>query len=186
MENRIAGKLKNLLVLHQTPYKVLSHSEAFTAQETAQSEHVSGKEFAKTVMLRADGRMVMAVVPAQAVIDEDQARKSLAAATVRVAHKHEFQDLFPDCEAGAMPPFGNLYGVPVFAERALAANKDIVFNAGTHRTALQMAFKDYEALARPRICRLSAPPPKTSRGAERKKMNIPVDTRQQDRHFCEK
>lgn len=156
MENTIvADKLNRILKEKGAHYEVIPHAEAFTAPETAEAEHISGKKVAKVVMLKADGRNVMAVIPANTTLDENKVKKILASSELRLASEHEFQDLFYGCETGAMPPFGHLYGIPLYVDRALAEKDDIVFNGGTHRAAVRMPFQEYQKLAKPRVCELT-------------------------------
>ena len=127
------------------------HPPRYTAQELAQVEHVSGRLIAKSVMVVADGNPVMVVVPGVAKVDLGAVRKALGAEEVRLAVEEEFGRLFPDCEAGAMPPFGNLYGVPVLVDAALAGDPVIFFNAGSHRRTATMTYADYARLVRPAV-----------------------------------
>ena len=148
-------KLKEFLDLHNVKYVTISHSRAFTAQETATSAHIPGKELAKTVMVKMNGKMAMAVLPASSKVDFDILKKATGSATIEIASEKEFKDLFPDCEIGAMPPFGNLYGIEVFAAESLTENKEIAFNAGSHRELVKMAYKDFEKLAKPKVTKFS-------------------------------
>ncbi len=144
-------RLKEFLDTHSIKYVIISHSRAFTAQETAISAHISGKELAKTVVVKIDGKMTMAVLPSSYKVDFDLLRKVTGASKVEIASEKEFKDLFPGCEIGAMPPFGNLYGMEVFVAESLAEDEDIAFNAGSHRELVKMAYKDFERLAKPKI-----------------------------------
>jgi len=129
---------------------------AVTAQEVAASEHVPGKMLAKTVMGLADGKMVMLALPAPYQVDMDKAGTVLGAGEVRLAHEEEFEDTFPDCEVGAMPPFGNLYKVAVYVEEALAEDETIVFRAGTHTDTMSVRYADFERLVEPIIAEFGA------------------------------
>ncbi|QXD14506.1 YbaK/EbsC family protein [Rhodocaloribacter litoris] len=142
-------KLKSYLDANGVKYVTISHSPAFTAQEVAASAHVPGREMAKTVMIKVDGKMAMAVLPATFKVDLEMLRQALGAQNVELATEEEFKDLFPDCELGAMPPFGNLYGMDVFMAATLAEDEEIVFNAGTHTELIRMAFPDYVRLVKP-------------------------------------
>jgi Ala-tRNA(Pro) deacylase len=153
-----AKKLKEFLDSNSIKYVVISHSTAYTAQEIAASSHVRGQELAKTVMVKADGKMAMAVVPASHKIDFSLLSEVARAGNVKLASEAEFRSLFPDCEAGAMPPFGNLYGIPVFVDASLAADEEIAFNAGTHTELVKLSFKDFERLVTPTVAALSAGP----------------------------
>ena len=148
-------KLKEFLDSHNIKYVVISHSRAFTAQETAASAHVPAKELAKTVMVKMNGKMAMTVLPASCKVDFDLLKKDTGAATIEIANEKEFKDLFPDCEIGAMPPFGNLYGMDVFVAESLTEDKEIAFNAGSHRELVKMAYKDFERLVKPKIVKFS-------------------------------
>ena len=142
-------RLKDYLDKHEIEYDCIDHPPTITAEETAQSTHISGKQFAKTVIVNVDGRMAMAVVHAPDYLDLDNLRRSVGAKNVRLATEEEFKDAFPDCELGAMPPFGNLYGMEVFVERDLPTDEKIVFNAGTHSEALAVSYGDFYKLVEP-------------------------------------
>jgi len=148
-------KLKEFLDSHNVKYVTVSHSRAFTAQETATSAHIPGKELAKTVMVKMNGKMAMAVLPASSKVDFDILKKATGSATIEIANEKEFKDLFPDCEIGAMPPFGNLYGMDVFVAESLTEDKEIAFNAGSHRELVKLAYKDFERLVKPKIVKFS-------------------------------
>lgn len=148
-------KLKEFLDRNEVPYTVLSHSPAFTAQEVAAVAHVSGRDFAKTVMIRLDGEMAMAVLPANRKVIIEELREITGCDQVKLANEEEFQALFPECEVGAMPPFGNLYGMEVFVAPALAEEREIAFNAGTHTEVMKLAYADFERLVQPRVMSFS-------------------------------
>ncbi len=148
-------KLKEFLDSHNIKYVVISHSRAFTAQETAASAHIPVKELAKTVMVKMNGKMAMAVLPASSKVDFDLLKKATRAATIEIANEKEFKNLFPDCEIGAMPPFGNLYGMEVFVAKTLTEDKEIAFNAGSHRELVKLAYKDFEQLVKPKVITFS-------------------------------
>lgn len=148
-------RLKEFLDSHNIKYVTISHSRAFTAQETAASAHVPVKELAKTVMVKIDGKMAMAVLPASSKVDFDLLKKVLGSGKVEIASEKEFKDMFPECEIGAMPPFGNLYGMEVFAAQSLTEDKEIAFNAGSHRELVKMAYKDFEKLVKPKVTKFS-------------------------------
>lgn len=156
-----ATKLKQFLEANRIPFKTIEHYEAFTAQETAAAAHVRGRELAKTVMVKVDGSVAMAVLQAHRKLDMEALQDLTGAERVELATEREFKDLFPDCEAGAMPPFGNLYGMPVFVDRALAEDDQIAFNAGTHEELIQMGFGDFERLVHPTIGHLTYRPRQT-------------------------
>ncbi len=149
-------KLREFLDHHNVRYVTIRHSQAFTAQEIAASAHIPGRELAKTVMAKVDGRMVMAVLPASSKLILELLREAAAADRVELATEREFRDLFPECEVGAMPPFGNLYGMDVFVSRSLAEDEEIAFNAGSHTELVRLAFSDFERLVEPKIAALSS------------------------------
>jgi Ala-tRNA(Pro) deacylase len=144
-----ARKLKEFLDSHGVKYVSVRHSPAFTAQEVAESAHVSGRDFAKTIVVNTDSGMAMVVLPANRRIVMSDLREMLQVPYVRLASEREFRDLFPDCELGAMPPFGNLYGLPVYVAGSLTEEEEISFNAGTHTEVITMRYEDFEALAKP-------------------------------------
>lgn len=148
------SKLREFLDSNNVKYMVISHSLAYTAQGVAALAHVSGKKLAKTVIVKIDGILAMAVVPAADHVDLDRLRILTGADTVEVATEREFKDAFPDCETGAMPPFGNLYDMPVYADVSLAENEEITFTAGTHRELVRMNWEDMARLVNPTIDRL--------------------------------
>ncbi len=145
------GKLKEFLDRENVKYVTISHSRAYTAQETAASAHISGKEMAKTVMVKMDGEIAMAVLPASNRVDFDLLKGAAGAREVELATENEFMKLVPDCEVGAMPPFGNLYGMDVYVAKSLAEDDEIAFNACAHTVLIQMSYKDFERLAKPKI-----------------------------------
>jgi Ala-tRNA(Pro) deacylase len=132
-------------------FEVLTHPDAYTMQEVAAALHVSGRQVAKVVMVKADGEAVMLVVPAPFRLNLDKVKAMLGVKKVSLARESEFTALFPDCLPGAMPPFGHLYGLPVYVEEALAEQKDIVFRVGTHRHTIKLAYADYARLAAPTV-----------------------------------
>ena len=148
-------RLKEFLDTNNIKYVIISHSRVFTAQETATSAHISGKELAKTVMVKIDGKMAMAVLPASYKVDFDLLKKTTGSSKVEIASEKEFKDLFPECEVGAMPPFGNLYGMDVFVAKSLAEDEEIAFNAGSHRELVKMAYKDFERLVKPKVMKFT-------------------------------
>jgi Ala-tRNA(Pro) deacylase len=148
-------KLKEFLDRNRLKYVTISHSPAFTAQEIAARAHIPGKELAKTVMVKVDGKMAMAVLPASFQIDFKALQKAADGAAVELASEEEFQGLFPNCEVGAMPPFGNLYDMDVFVESHLAEDEEIAFNAGSHTELVRLAYRDFEAVVQPRVASFS-------------------------------
>lgn len=136
-------------------YTTLKHSLAYTAQEIAAVSHIPGKNLAKTVMIIVKGKLAMAVLPASFKIDFDQLKQILGTDTVRLANEKEFLNLFPDCEIGAMPPFGNLYGLDVYVAQSLSEDEEIAFNSCTHSELIRMKFKDFKKLVKPKIVKFS-------------------------------
>lgn len=148
-------KLREFLDLNGIKYVVITHSLAYTAQEVAASSHISGKELAKTVVIRIDGSLAMAVLPASYQIDFHLLKKCLGAGHIELASEQEFKDRFPDCELGAMPPFGNLYGMSVYVDDSLREDDEIAFDAGSHTELIKLSYADYERLVNPTIFRFS-------------------------------
>jgi Ala-tRNA(Pro) deacylase len=148
--------LTEYLDSHKVLYTVITHSPAYTAQGIAGLTHISGKELAKTVIVKLDEKLVMAVLPANYHVDLAAFKRGSKAKTVALASEEDFKNRFTECETGAMPPFGNLYGVPVFADENLAKDKEIAFNAGTHRELIRMSWEDFNRLAEPMILRFAA------------------------------
>jgi Ala-tRNA(Pro) deacylase len=144
--------VKNYLELQHVPNQHHIHSTAFTAQQLAAAERVPGTMAAKTVVVKADDQFVMAVLPGTAKVDTAALKGALNAREVQLATEREFQDLFPDSDVGAMPPFGNLYDLPVCADESLARDEEIVFNAGTQEDAIRMRYSDFSPLVGPKIC----------------------------------
>jgi Ala-tRNA(Pro) deacylase len=144
-------KLKDYLDKNKIKYVSIRHSTAYTASAVAASAHVKGKNLAKTVIIKLDGKITMAVLPAKFRIDLEQLRLSSLSGSAEVATEHEFTRTFPNCEEGAMPPFGNLYGVPVFVEKSLAEDEEIAFNACTHSELIQLSYKDFARLVKPTV-----------------------------------
>ena len=151
-------KLKEFLDKNHVKYVTIIHSTAYTAQEIAAQAHVRGRELAKTVIVKIDGKMAMAVLPASQRVDFNLLKTASGAAAVELAGESEFKSLFPDCDAGAMPPFGNLYGVPVFVDTALAEDEEIAFNAGTHSELVRLPYRDFERLVQTTVARFSLTP----------------------------
>ena len=151
-----AKKLREFLDSHGVEYVTITHSPAYTAQMIAASAHVPGKELAKTVMVRVDGKMSMAVLPASYRVDFDLLREAAGATEVELAGEEDFRETFPDCELGAMPPFGNLYGMNVFVAERLAEDEVIAFNACSHTELIKMRYSDFERLVKPIVVRFSA------------------------------
>ena len=148
-------RLKAFLDQHHVPYRCLFHPAAYTTQQISQAAHISGKTMVKVVMVKLDGAMAMAVVPAAYRVDLGHLAKAAGATRAKLASEEEFQALFPDVELGAMPPFGNLYGLPVYVSEDLTDKAEIAFNAGTHSEVIQLAYADFARLVQPEVLRYS-------------------------------
>ena len=149
-------KLKEVLDQANISYEVRNHPLAYTAQETAATQHMSGREMAKVVILKIDGSLVMAVVPASKLVCLPMVKTALKCRDVRLATEDEFISRFPECEIGAMPPFGNLFGLPVYVDPALEMDETIFFNAGNHQQTVRLSYKDFKALVKPEVVPLTA------------------------------
>jgi Ala-tRNA(Pro) deacylase len=147
----LATRLKEFLDQKRAKYVTIDHSPAFTAQEVAQRAHIPGKEIAKTVIVKIDGELAMIVTPASENLRLGKLKELLGAKRIDLAHEYEFKDAFPDCETGAMPPFGNLYGMPVYVSPALRDDEEIAFNAGTHSELVRLPYSEFERLVEPRL-----------------------------------
>ena len=148
-------KLKTYLDDNKIKYVSIIHSQAYTAQQTAESAHIPGKEMAKTVMVKIDNELAMLVLPASEKADLDLVKGAIQANSVQLASEEEFKDLFPNCEIGAMPPFGNLYELPVYVEESLTRDENIAFNAGSHTELIKLSYTDYKRLVKPKVVRIS-------------------------------
>lgn len=144
-------KLKEFLDSHKVKYLSMTHSPAFTSQEIAAAAHVSGRQLAKTVIVKLDGRLAMVVLPANDQINFAKLREVTGTSTIDLASESDFKDKFAGCEVGAMPPFGNLYDMPVFVSSQLSQQDHILFNAGSHSELMQVAFGDFERLVKPKV-----------------------------------
>ena len=151
----IASKIRTLLDQQDIPYTRIEHAPALTAAEVAQRAHIRGREMAKSVIVKVGDRMAMVVVPASRRVSLGELQEVVGTLDVRLAQEHEFANLFPDCEPGAMPPFGNLYGLDVYVDPILAADDEIAFNAGTHTEVIRMKYADYEKIVQPRVAVLT-------------------------------
>lgn len=132
-------------------YVIVQHSPAYTAQEIAESVHVTGRAFAKSVMVRLDGRLAMVVLPATRQVDLEAVARDTGARSAALAEESEFEACFPECDPGAVPPFGNLFDLPVFISESLAAEDELVFNAGRHTEVMRLAYSDFERLVQPKV-----------------------------------
>ena len=148
------AKLNDLLMYlneSNVKYEIVEHPPAFAAHDVATATHLPDRTFAKTLMLHIDGKFWMAVVRADQRVDEKRVKRSFSATHVHLAHEEELKPLFPDCELGAMPPFGNLYALPVIVDNGLAEDEEILFNACTHSRSVKMKYKDYRKLVLPLV-----------------------------------
>lgn len=148
-------KLKEFLDSHNVRYVTISHSPAYTAQQIAESAHIPGKELAKTVIVKIGDKLAMAVVPASLNVNLRHLQEAIGSGQIDLASETEFKDLFPDCEVGAMPPFGNLYDMEVYVAEQLTEDDTIAFNAGSHTELVRLSYKDYEKLVAPRVVTLT-------------------------------
>lgn len=144
-----ATRVKDFLETNHVIYSTIVHPTSYTAQGTAAYAHVPGHELAKTVLVKTDAQLVMAVLPASAHLDLAAFKRLTHARSVALAAEPEFEMRFPDCDLGAMPPFGNLYGIPVYVEEKLAEDNEIAFNAGSHNELARMKYEDFERLVNP-------------------------------------
>jgi len=148
-------KLKEYLDQNGVKYEMLKHPRAFTAQQVASSAHIKGKELAKTVIVKVNGKLSMAVLPSSYNVDLKLLKKVTGAKSIELASENDFKDMFPECEVGAMPPFGNLYGLDVYVAPSLAEDEHIAFNAGTHTELIQLSYSDFERLVKPIVLAFS-------------------------------
>jgi len=144
-------QLKEFLDKNHVKYVTITHSRAFTAQEIAASAHIRGKELAKTVVVRLDGKMAMVVLPATYRVDFELLKSATGAKEIELATERDFRDAFPNCEIGAMPPFGNLYDMDTFVAASLTEDEDIAFNAGSHTELIRLPYSDFERLVQPQV-----------------------------------
>ena len=151
-----ATKLKDFLDRNRIQYVSVTHSVAFTSQQIAALAHIPGKDLAKSVVVLLDGKLALAVLPASHQVDLDRLRAGAQANSVRLASEFEFKDRFPGCETGAMPPFGNLYDMPVYVDETLTRDKVIAFNAGTHHELIRLSYDDFARLVKPVVACFAA------------------------------
>ena len=144
-------RLEAYLHEHQVPFQLQYHAQAFSAQKIAESEHIPGEMVAKTVIAWADGNMISLVLPASYRADLNKVRAALGAREIRLAHEAEFTATFPDCEVGTMPPFGNLYGIPVYVETSLTGQGTMTFPVGTYTDTMSLRYADFERLVHPGV-----------------------------------
>ncbi len=155
----VSERLKDFLNQSGVSYEVIRHDPAFTAQQQAAALHVPGRTFVKVVVVKLNGNAALAVLPAPLRINFKQLAAAGGAKKCQLASEGEFKTLFPDCEVGAMPPFGSLYNLPTYADESLTADREIVFNAGTHAEAVRMGYADYARLSNVRVAKFGEPPP---------------------------
>jgi len=141
---------------NKVKFQLRHHPARFTAQEVAAAEHISGEEVAKVVILKAGEKFVMCVLPATCVLEMPKVKKAVGAKDVRLATEDEIGKLFPDCQVGAMPPFGAEYDLETYVDEHLAADEEILIPAGTHEDAVLLAWKDYQRLAKPLVAAFAA------------------------------
>jgi Ala-tRNA(Pro) deacylase len=153
----VPASISDYLKRHGVSFSVVEHSVAYTAQEEAAATHVPGREWAKAVVCMADDHPTLAVLPADHVVDLDRLREVCGARSVRLASEAEFRPLYSDCKLGAMPPFGPLYKQPVVVDRSLTSDPEILFNAGSHREAIRMKYRDFEELVKPTVAAFGIP-----------------------------
>jgi Ala-tRNA(Pro) deacylase len=144
-------ELRSYLDERHIDYTLINHSLSYTAQETAQSAHIPGREIAKTVVVRIDGTAAMVVQPATSKVHLGKLKKLTGAENVSLADERDLGELFPDCELGAMPPFGNLYGMHVYVGESLTHDEEIAFNAGSHTELIKLTYRDFESLVHPEV-----------------------------------
>ena len=154
----LSTRIKSFLQENNVKYNVIKHSLAYTAQEIAQSAHIKGRELTKSVIVKIDGKLAMVIEPANLKVDLNALQHLTGAKKVSLANENDFEDAFPECETGAMPPFGNLYGLEVYEDDriSLGDNERMVFNAGNHAELLEIKHKDFERLVKPQRVHLSA------------------------------
>lgn len=153
-----ATRIKKYLKSQKTKYKTLKHKPVYTAQEVAASAHIPGRQLAKSVMIKLDNKMAMAVLSAAHQIDFKRLKKALGVKKTKLATEKEFKELLPDCEMGATPPFGNLYDLEVIVDESLSTQEVIAFCAGSHTELIQLSYQDFERLVKPKVVAFSAKP----------------------------
>ena len=150
------NRLKEFLDTNNIKYINVFHSHTYTAQEVAASAHIPGRKLAKTVMVKVDGKMAMAVLSASDKVDFTLLKEAAGASKVELASEHEFTDLFPGCHIGAIPPFGNLYEMQVIVDEKLTEQTEIVFNAGSYTELITLHYEDFKRLVKPCVASISA------------------------------
>ena len=157
-QSAIMMRLKNILERERAPYRVIRHSRVYTAPELAASIHTTGRRVAKVVVVQADKQFVMIILPSNRILDMTSCSKEIGAKHVSLATETEMEKLFPDCELGAMPPFGYLYGLRVYMDDSMTREPEIFFQAGSHHKVIQMAYVDFKRIVRPDSGRFAAEP----------------------------
>lgn len=153
----VANRLKEYLEEQRVPYTHCTHRLAYTAQEVAAAQHVPGRQLAKTIVLKADSQYILLALPAIMKVDLKMLRDELPFKHIELATEREFAALFPDCELGAMAPFGNVYHLPVYVDKSLTTQDEITFNAGTHVDTIRIKYADFARLVRPQLIRAALP-----------------------------
>lgn len=169
----ISRRLKALLEENGIPFEVVPHDPAYTAQQLAAGMHVPGREFVKAVVVRLDERYALAAVPAHRLVDVKALARLAGAARCKLATEAEFRDLFPECEVGAMPPVGRLYGLPTYVDEEVTRDESVVANAGTHAEAVRVRYEDLARVARPTVGRFAVPPPSEPAGQKPARRRAP-------------
>ena len=152
----IGSRVGSFLDARGAEYEVIPHRPDFSAQRTAEDTGTPGHQFAKSVLLAIDGRLTLAVLPADSMVDTGKVAQAYRARDVELADEDDLETVWPDCEVGAEPPFGNLYGLPVIMDAELCEGQRITFNAGAHDAAIRMNMIDFLKLLRPRVMDLGA------------------------------
>jgi Ala-tRNA(Pro) deacylase len=147
----VSRKLEEYLDMAGVPYEHHVHPTTFTATQTAACMHIPAEEMAKTVIVKADGRLLLAVMAADQKLDVPHLQFMTRAANIDLATEQDFANAFPECELGAMPPFGIMFGMPTYCDTSLQENDSIEFNAGSHDDSIRMTFDDFKRLSHPVI-----------------------------------
>lgn len=155
----IPSSLSQYLERNRAQYSVFTHPVAYSAQEQAAAAHVPGNEWAKAVVCFADDRPILAVLPAPLAVDLRRLQRAVEARSLRLAHESEFVSLYRDCEPGAIPPLGPLYGQRVIVDKKLTVDPEISFSAGSHHDAIRMPYREFERLAQPIVAEFASEPP---------------------------
>ncbi len=140
-----------ILRTNNVPYEEIAHSPTYTAEQTAHTTHISGKHLTKTVIVEIDGEMAMTILHTDEHVSISRLRELTGAHEVRIVSEQEFMEKFPDCEMGALPPFGNLYDMPVFVSPAVDQDENIIFNPGSHSDLVRISYQDFKRLVHPAV-----------------------------------